>query len=193
MESKTFNADLELRPTEGKFRALICTFDTPDKGGDIVRASAFDASLKRKRARNERIPVVYDHEISDPMNVIGEVSPHDTQATSKGLIVSGELFMAESRAAKVHALLKRGTLREWSFGCHVQSARPRPGGEGREFLVLDLFEVSVTALGKGTTETLMVASATAPGDTLTTEEQLAPYRAELEVLRQRVARQRRAS
>src|SRR5688572_6983931 len=124
MDTKLFAAEMDLARTEGKFKACICSFNLPDKGGDVVVAGAFDACLKRRRARNERIPVAWNHS-TDPEDLIGEVSPFDTQSTAKGLIVSGELFVDEPRAAKVYGLLKRGTIREWSFGCFIKKAKPR--------------------------------------------------------------------
>jgi HK97 family phage prohead protease len=189
---KLFSGVMDLGRTEGRFKALICSYGQPDKSGDVVVAGAFDACLKRRRANNERIPVGFNHDINNPEDVIGEVSPYDTQSTAKGLVVSGEFFIDEPRAAKMHALLKRGTISQWSFGCYVKDARPRPGGKGLELRELDLFEVSPVLIAKGEeTQTIMVASADRrSSSTLTAKELLAPYRARLDVMQHRIARTR---
>src|SRR5262245_32953573 len=152
MEPKYLSTDVLAKPKPGNFKARVCTFNRIDKGGDVVVSGAFAESLKRRRAANRTWPVVFDHDASDPLMVVGRVSPHDSQEDDIGLVVTGSLNLEEERGQKVYEELKRGTL-EWSFGCLVQQARPRAEG-GRDLLVLDLFEVSPTILGKGDTETL---------------------------------------
>lgn len=194
METKTFSGTVDLKPIQGRFVARVCSFNIVDKGKDCVQRGAFSASLERWRASNGRIPVCFDHQTSDPHGYIGEINPHNCEERDDGLIVSGELFLDDERGAKTYALLKRGLLREWSYTCLIAEggARPRANG-GRDLLKLDLREVSPTLIGKGTTETLMVASAASPvtGPTgPTVDEQLAPFRARLAVAQARVARAR---
>jgi HK97 family phage prohead protease len=180
METKFFSVDVMGKPKPGTFKARVCTFGQVDKGGDVVHRGAFAASLTKRRAANRAWPVIFDHDGSDPLMVVGRVSPHDSQEDDIGLVVTGTLNLDEERGRKVHEELKRGTL-EWSFGCLVQKAQPRQQG-GRDLLVLDLFEVSPTIIGKGDTETLYVAHAdrARPGS-LSVDELLAPYRARLAV------------
>jgi HK97 family phage prohead protease len=189
IEIKRFNGDVTLREKEGRFAARVCAFGVVDKGGDVVQRGAFAASLARWRASNKRIPVVFDHQASDPLLHIGEVNPHDCQETEAGLVVAGRLYTDEERGAKVHTQLKRGTLAEWSFTARIHSARPRPEG-GREFLAMELIELGPTLLGKGDTETLMVASAPGALPSPTADELLAPFRARLDVARARIGRLR---
>jgi HK97 family phage prohead protease len=191
-DRKTFSVPVTATKTEGKFKALISTFGVPDKGGDVMHKGAFAASLAKWRSGKRKIPVIWDHDDSDPLSLIGAVSAHDSQETEVGLVVTGELYLDEARGAKVYAELKRGTLAEWSFGAIIQSSRPRKDG-GRDLLQLDLVEVSPVLCGKGASETLMIASAPSSArspSSLTVEEQLAPYRARLTVAEQRVARRR---
>lgn len=186
---KQFSSPVSLRPTAGRFSARICAFGVPDKTGDVVAAGAFTASLQKWRSSNGRVPVIFNHRDDDPMFHIGEVNPHDCQETPAGLVVSGQLYMDEERAAKVHAQLQRGTLREWSFSALIHGSRPRAGG-GRELLAMDLIECGPTLLGKGSTETLMVANATTAPMLPPSEEVLGPYRARFDVARTRVMRSR---
>jgi HK97 family phage prohead protease len=196
MEIKTFSGTVDLKPTRGRFSARICRFGVADKTGDVVRAGAFAASLARWRSGNRRIPVIYNHVDDDPLLHIGSVNPHNCMETSDGLVIAGQLYVEEERGAKVYELLKHGALAEWSYGCWVQDADVRPNGR-REFTRLELFEVSPTLIGKGDSETLMVASAIAPTHDdrsehettagVNVDEQLAPYRARLAVAQRRIA------
>jgi HK97 family phage prohead protease len=185
---KQFSSPVSLRPTAGRFSARICAFGIPDKTGDVVVAGAFTASLQKWRSTNGRIPVVFDHRGDDPMLHVGEVNPHNCVETSAGLVVSGHFYLNEPNAAKVHTQLQRGTLREWSFSALIQSSRPRAGG-GRDLLVMDLIECGPTLLGKGDTQTLLVANATA-ARVRSPEEMLGPYRARLDAARARVMQSR---
>src|SRR5687768_7764238 len=151
-ETKTFSVEPK---AEGRFKALVSTFNIPDKTGDIVRPGAFRGSLERWRATNGRIPVVFSHQSSDPLLHIGEATPHNAMETSLGLIVSGHLYLDEERGAKTFRQLQRGALREWSYGFLIKQSRPLANG-GRELLELDLVELGPTLVGAGTTETLEV-------------------------------------
>lgn len=197
-ETKTFTVEVKAG-AEGKFRALISTFDVPDKYGDIVRRGAFKKSLDQWRATNGRIPVIFAHQDRDPLLHVGEVNPHNSQETATGLMVNGHLYVDEERGAKVFRQLQRGALREWSFGFLVPKggARPLPTG-GRELLDLELVELGPTVKGAGETETLEVRSQAADfradsgrhaqSPALTDAQRLAPRRAQLRLAQLRVAR-----
>jgi uncharacterized protein len=191
MEIKHFSATVDLKPKPGRVAARICRFGTPDKGLDVVVKGAFSESLQRWRTSNRRIPIYYDHRADDPLMNIGEINPHNCEETDVGLTVSGELYLTEDRAAKVHEQMKRGTLSEWSFGALIEQARPRATG-GRDLLRLHLVEVSPTLVGKGDSETLMIAHADAPTSRrLTVDQALAPFAARMTLLRARLACARR--
>jgi HK97 family phage prohead protease len=189
-DMKLFAASVNAK-SEGRFKALISTFGIPDKGGDTVVRGAFGKSLDKWRASNRRIPVIYNHMSDDPLMHVGSVNPHDSQETDQGLVVTGELYLDEERGRKVFAELRRGTLNEWSFGALIQASRPRKDG-GRDLVQLDLVEVSPTLLGKGETETLLVANARSASSAVTVEHRLAPHRARLRLAQLREARWRAA-
>ena len=103
-------------------------FDERDRGGDVVRAGAFAASLKAARA----VPLLWQHRPGASIGVI-ETLAED----ARGLRV-----VARVTHAAAAALVARGALTGLSFGYRVTAAR---GKDPRELLALDLAEVSLVA------------------------------------------------
>jgi HK97 family phage prohead protease len=111
----------------------VSRFDSPDRGGDVVRPAAF-------LGVPAGVPLLWQH---DPARPIGRVlSLREDRFGLK--MVAG--VSAECRdGLDALALLRSGAVDGLSFGYRVKSARPRPGG-GRELLKLDLVECSVVTL-----------------------------------------------
>ncbi|WP_348769811.1 HK97 family phage prohead protease [Sphingopyxis sp. PAMC25046] len=103
-------------------------FDRVDRGGDVVRAGAFAASLKEGRA----VPLLWQHR---PGAVIGAIETLAEDA--RGLRV-----VARVTHPTAAALVARGALTGLSFGYRVRAAR---GTGPRELTALDLAEVSLVA------------------------------------------------
>jgi len=114
-----------------RFAGYAAIFGRPDRGGDIVKAGAFERSLKRG-ART--VPLLLQHRPELPIGRI-EYLKEDR----RGLRVIGRLSAgAGGREAAV--LLKEGSLSGLSFGYRVRAA----SGEGpRELTELELIEVSL--------------------------------------------------
>lgn len=116
------------REGEIRFAGYASVFDRVDRGGDIVRAGAFAASLREGRP----VPLLWQHR---PGAVVGTIETLAEDA--RGLRVVARV--THPTAAK---LVERGALTGLSFGYRVRAAR----GEGpRELLALDLAEVSLVA------------------------------------------------
>lgn len=112
-----------------RFAGYAAVFDRPDRGGDVVRAGAFAASLKRGGS----VPLLWQHDAARPIGRIEYL-----QEDKRGLRVIGRLV--EGSAAR---LLKAGAVRGLSFGYRVRAAS---GAAPRELTELELVEVSLVTL-----------------------------------------------
>ena len=111
-----------------RFAGYASVFDRVDRGGDVVRAGAFTASLREARA----VPLLWQHRSGA---VIGAIEALAEDA--RGLRV-----VARVTHPTAAALVARGALTGLSFGYRVRGAR---GGNPRELTALDLAEVSLVA------------------------------------------------
>ncbi len=111
-----------------RFARYASVFDRVDRGGDVVRAGAFAASLRARRA----VPLLWQHR---PGAVVGTIEALAEDA--RGLRVVARV--THPAAAK---LVARGALTGLSFGYRVKAAR---GENPRELVALDLAEVSLVA------------------------------------------------
>nr|WP_236660024.1 HK97 family phage prohead protease [Sphingopyxis lutea] len=118
-----------MREGEVRFAGYASVFDRVDRGGDVVRAGAFAASLREARA----VPLLWQHR---PGAVIGAIEALAEDA--RGLRVVARV--THPTAAR---LVARGALTGLSFGYRVRAAR---GARPRELLALDLVEVSLVAM-----------------------------------------------
>ena len=117
-----------------RFAGYAAVFDRPDRGGDVVRAGAFERSLKRGAGA---VPLLWQHEPGRP---IGRVEY--LKEDKRGLRVIARLS-AGAAGREAAALLKEGAVRGLSFGYRVRSAQ---GEVPRELTELDLVEVSLVTL-----------------------------------------------
>ncbi len=117
-------------PREGgiRFAGYASVFDRVDRGGDVVRAGAFAASLRARRA----VPLLWQHR---PGALVGTIEMLAEDA--RGLRV-----VARVTHPTAAALVARGALTGLSFGYRVRGAR---GANPRELLALDLAEISLVA------------------------------------------------
>ncbi|WP_432768334.1 MAG: HK97 family phage prohead protease [Sphingopyxis sp.] len=119
----------EVRAESLRFAGYAAVFDRVDRGGDFVRAGAFAASLRGRRA----VPLLWQHR---PDAVVGVIETLAEDA--RGLRVVARLTHPTAAA-----LVARGALTGLSFGYRVTAAR---GVRPRELLGLDLAEVSLVAM-----------------------------------------------
>lgn len=145
---------------QGLFAAKVSAFGNVDRNGDRVMPEAFDGTLGRWRASGKNIPVIWSHDHKNPTSYIGWVDPNQIRVTETGIVVAGQLDIADNPVARqAYNLLKNGLVTEWSFAYQV--LQEKEGADGaREIYELDLFEVGPTLIGaNGETDTLAVASA----------------------------------
>ncbi len=121
-------APSRLREGGIRFAGYASVFDRVDRGGDVVRAGAFAASLRAGRA----VPLLWQHR---PGALVGTIEMLAEDA--RGLRV-----VARVTHPTAAALVARGALTGLSFGYRVRGAR---GANPRELLALDLAEISLVA------------------------------------------------
>lgn len=148
--------------TRGEFEALISVFDNVDLQGDRIKKGAFDKSLEKWRKSGDPIPVVLAHQWDNVYAHIGTADPHEVKATSRGLLAKGVLDVDDNPvAAQVYKLMKRRSLKQFSFGYAIPEGGEKRAKDG----AWDLTELDIIELGpclKGAnpeTELLAVKSA----------------------------------
>lgn len=108
-------------------------FDTPDRVGDIIEKGAF--------AFPARLPILFQHDPSEPVGVWDDISE-----TRTGLSVRGRLLIEDvERAREIRALVQAGAVTGLSIGFATKQATPRKGG-GRNIKSLELVEVSLVTV-----------------------------------------------
>lgn len=124
---------------EGTFKGLAATWQL-DRTGDVIERGAFAKSLAAWKSRGARIPVLWQHDQSEPIGAL-----RDAVETEEGLDVDGELVLAVGNAKRAHMLAKSGAL-AMSIGFAV----PKGGSETRSGIrfikEIDLAEVSLVSV-----------------------------------------------
>jgi len=117
-----------------RFAGYAAIFGRPDRGGDVVEAGAFAASLKRGRGA---VPLLWQHAPGRPIGRIDYL-----KEDRRGLRVIGQLSNG-SAGREAAALLKDGAVGGLSFGYRVRAAE---GETPRRLKALELVEISLVTL-----------------------------------------------
>ena len=133
----------------GEFSALVAVFNNVDKGGDRIMPGAFTKTLAAWRASGDPVPVIWSHDWNTPDAHIGIAYAKDMRQTDRGLLVKGRLDVDDNPTARrVHKLMSRRSLKEFSFGYSVPSGGQRKADDGaNELIELDLYEIGPTLKG----------------------------------------------
>ncbi|MEE6280154.1 HK97 family phage prohead protease [Georgenia sp. MJ170] len=150
---------------DGTFEAIVSVFGNVDSYGDVVVKGAFADTLDDWETRGDPIPVYWSHRMDDPDYLIGEVL--EAREVDEGLWVKARLLLGDdepvtSKARKVHGLLKRRLVTQFSFAYDVLDAGPakHDGEDVFELRKLALYEVGPTPIGANQeTELLAVKAA----------------------------------
>ncbi|UXE04743.1 capsid maturation protease [Arthrobacter phage Shambre1] len=119
--SKTFlakataSADPEKR---GQFEAIVSAFGNKDSQGDVIEAGAFTKTLAEWIVKGRPIPVVWSHQFSDPESILGQYI--SAEETDEGLKMVGQLELNWAKAARVHELMEKGLIVEFSISGKVR-------------------------------------------------------------------------
>lgn len=145
---------------EGVFEAYAAVFGNVDSYGDVIRAGAFEETLKEWAESGNQIPLLYGHDFADPFSNIGAVT--EAVEDARGLKVTARLDLDNAKAAQVYRLIKERRLSQMSFAFRVLDASDGEvdGEPVHELNRVKLYEVSVVPIGANEeTEILTVKSA----------------------------------
>src|SRR5215218_9050530 len=128
----------------GEFEAVVSDF-LPDRHGERFAPHAFDGALDRIRKNGTACPVLFGHKQDTVSSVLGMVPSTGWSITRDGLTAKGWIDVSDSVGAKVHRMLKNGSLL-WSIGFRiVTGSKGRRGPDGTVVIdrVDELLELSV--------------------------------------------------
>jgi HK97 family phage prohead protease len=121
----------------GWFSGIASTSEI-DRQGDVVQPDAFDETLRQFASRGARIPLLWQHDQTQPIGAIVSAV-----ALPEGLSVEGQIALESERGREAYALAKTGGL-SLSIGCSV--TRHRYDGDVRVIEAIDLHEISVVSV-----------------------------------------------
>jgi hypothetical protein len=145
-EGQSIEGDTTLGP--GEFIALASVFTSIDSYGDRLVRGAFAETLANWKASGDPIPVIWQHNWTDPFAHIGAVVW--AKETEQGLLYKGRLDIEENPfAAQVYGLMKGRRVTQQSFGFDVLDAAEvfEDGKSVFEIRKVHLFEVGPCLVG----------------------------------------------
>lgn len=124
---------------QGRFVGIAASFGPePDRHGDVIVRGAFAATLAAWEARGARIPLLWNHDPSEPVGAVQSA----TEGAS-GLEIDGQLAEGVGNAERAMRLLTVGGL-HLSIGFDIAPGGARMRADGvRELLAIDLAEISL--------------------------------------------------
>lgn len=137
-------------PSDGVVEGYAATFDRErDVYGDVILKGAFTRTLVEWREKGSDgiyIPLLFDHNTSDPEYNIGRVV--DAYEDETGLFVRAEFDADNHKAQYVRKLAQEGRLYQFSFAYGIKDAAEiqLDGSYAFELRDLDLFEVSLVQI-----------------------------------------------
>lgn len=132
----------------GEFIALAAVFDNIDSYGDRIIKGAFAETLEQWAASGDPIPVIWQHNWSDPNAHIGFVL--EAKETDEGLWYKGKLDIEDNPfALQVYRLMKGRRVKQQSFGFDVIDGRSvtEEGRDVFEITRVHLYEVGPCLVG----------------------------------------------
>lgn len=147
MKSAPLNIVEELG--DGEFLAYAATFHTRDSYGDVMHKNSFDEDIAAWETRDDVMPVLWNHDTSDPKNNVGEVKAR--KADDTGYLVHAKFDLDTHTGAHVHRLVKGRRVTQLSFAYDELAAHPVKGdprfGDYKSVDRVAVHEVSITPYG----------------------------------------------
>jgi HK97 family phage prohead protease len=143
MTMKKLSRPFEVKSLEddGHFTGYGAVFGNEDSYGDVIEQGAFKDSLSRIKRDKVTVPILWQHESTEPLGPFVELSEDE-----KGLFVEGRLLVDDDPLAKrAHAHLKAKSISGLSIGYTI----PKGGGMWNEddgtymLSQINLWEVSL--------------------------------------------------
>jgi hypothetical protein len=129
--------DIKSIDDSGTFTGYGSTFGDMDYGRDVVVAGAFSKSLESYAQKGRKIPMLWQHNMQQPIGVYSEIREDE-----KGLFLVGEINMGVTQGRECHALMKQGALTGLSIGYSTVRDEWDDRAMVRKLLQVDLYEVS---------------------------------------------------
>jgi len=132
-ETKDLKFTLEgIDEEKGAFRGYASIWDAVDSYGDIVVKGAFKRTLKD----NKQFPLLWSHNLMEPIGVI------EAKEDSHGLAVQGQLNVDVQRGREIRSLMRQGAVTGLSIG--FQTVRDEQDKETgyRRLVEAKLWEIS---------------------------------------------------
>lgn len=152
MDTKALTVAIKAGPAdglaEGEFTAYASVFGNVDSYGDKVMPGAFAADLKAWKSSGNPIPLLWGHDMQDPMSNIGSVV--DAKEDDHGLLVTGQIDLGSTpKADQVYRLVKGRRVNQMSFAYDVleRALVEKDGETFVELKQLKLYEVSIVPIG----------------------------------------------
>ncbi len=138
LETKYCSQKSSLSLVDGtRIEGYASLYGLADRGGDVVQAGAYAASLARLKAEGRKVKMLWQHDPAQPIGVWDEV-----REDARGLLVKGRLLSDVARGREAAALVEAGALDGLSIG--YRTKRAERDGAGRRLLhELELWEVSL--------------------------------------------------
>ena len=114
MLKKAFKFDLKSLSDEGEFEGYLSVFGNRDTYEDVVEKGAFKRTLQHKAQAGKKFPVLWQHDMTQPIGVFEELREDD-----HGLWVKGRLTMEVQKAKEAYALMQSGALDGLSIGFDI--------------------------------------------------------------------------
>lgn len=139
MRHQNMNLEIKAVESDGSFSGYGSVFDNIDSDGDVVRAGAFEQSLKSWRAKGRLPPMLWNHNRDEPIGVYTKMAED-----ARGLYVEGRLLIDEvPRAKATHALIKQKGIGGMSIGYRLKKYERDTDADTTDLLEIDLWEVSL--------------------------------------------------
>ncbi|MEC9433431.1 MAG: HK97 family phage prohead protease [Pseudomonadota bacterium] len=121
------------------FRGSAAVFSTVDRGGDVILPGAFAASLAEAKAKERKVPLLWNHDPTEPLGYWKSLVE-----TKDGLEGEGVLLVEDDPLARrIAAHIKAGSVSGLSIGYRTKKATVDPETGVRILSEVDLWEVSV--------------------------------------------------
>lgn len=138
LKHKQFGFKADTVGDDGTFTGYGSVFGNVDLGGEIVVPGAFTESLKAIKSSGDPLPMLWQHNPSQPIGGYDLLVEDD-----KGLKASGWMLVQEiPLAAQVHALMKRRVVKGLSIGYYEEETSYNEKTGVLSLLKLELREIS---------------------------------------------------
>lgn len=136
---RDFDLDIKAAGESGLFSGYGSVFGNVDAYKEIVMPGAFTRSLEELERKGRKVPVLWSHQMDEPIGVYNNLQEDD-----HGLKVEGQLLIdSDPQAKRIHAHLVAGSVSGLSIGYRVRKSSYDEETRVRSLLDLDLVEISL--------------------------------------------------